>query len=207
MRTVITTAVLLLAVTGAAPAQWLLRVEPNHSSINFAVPVAAGITKVRGSFREFTVDIKYDDKQILNSSVTVSINASSVDTNNDMRDADLKGEKFFDVAQHPTVTFKSLRIEQRAHGYAAVGPLQINGITKIVEVPFTIAGTDAVNGRPLIGIDSSLKLNRKDFDLGTDWRHSAIPNFLGDSVTIDINVVTRPGTREATAPRTQGASL
>jgi len=48
------------------------------------------------------------------------------------------------------------------------------------------------DGRPVWGFSTQLKLNRKDFDIGTDWVHTAIPNFIGDEVLIEIDLWTRP---------------
>ena len=190
---------LVLISAGPASGQWSLELEPNHSSISFAVPVAGGITKVRGAFRSFSVQITYAESEITQSKVIVTIEASSVDTNNEMRDEDLRGEKFFDVARHPLITFESRRIARRGEGYVAVGDLAINGIKRTVELPFVITRIDHVPERgPVLGVSSVWSVNRQDFDLGTDWRHSAIPNFLGDDVTVEIDLWTRVGKRTPT---------
>jgi polyisoprenoid-binding protein YceI len=187
---------LVLISAGPVSGQWSLELEPNHSSISFAVPVAGGITKVRGVFRSFVVKITYDENEITQSKVVVNIEATSVDTNNEMRDHDLRGETFFDVARHPLITFESRRIDRRGEGYVAVGDLVIKGIKRTVEVPFVITRIDHVPERgPVLGASSAWSVNRKDFDLGIDWRHSAIPNFLGDVVTVEVDLWTRTGKR------------
>ncbi len=74
-----------------------------------------------------------------------------------------------------------------------IGDLTMRGKTKTVELPVSVTGMSPTeDGRPVWGFSTRLKLNRKEFDIGTDWVHSAIPNFIGDEITVEIDLWTRP---------------
>lgn len=184
-----------------AASQWILDLEPNHSTVAFSVPIVGGLTTVTGNFRDFDVNITFNEEDITRSSVTATIKAYSIDTGIDMRDKDLRGPKFFDVSNHPEITFRSRRIEKRGEGYVAVGHFSMRGVTKEVELPFVITGLNwsGEEKHPSMGIAAEWKLNRQDYGVGSDWQHSAIPNFVGDEVTIQIFMWTRPGRKPETS--------
>lgn len=175
--------------------QWVLLIEPNHSTIGFSIPIMGGITKVTGKFTEVDCVICYDEEELTNSSVTLRIQAASVDTGIDMRDQDLETEKFFDVANSPEIVFESERIEKHDDGWYAIGSLSMRGASHQVELPFGFTGIQEHEGRPLVGIALSYTLNRHEFGVGSDWVHTAIPGFLGDEVTVDVFMYTRTGRR------------
>lgn len=173
---------LTLLVTPAF-GQWAMKVEPNHSTVGFSIPIMGGITKVTGKFSKFTVDIIYDEEDITKSSVKVEIDASSVDTGIDARDRDLQSKKFFDVANYPVITFKSRKIEKRGEGYVAIGELTLRGVTRVFELRFVFADRQKnKDGKLRIGVVANARLNRQDFGVGSDWVHSAVPNFLGKKI-------------------------
>lgn len=192
----------LLLLAPPASAQWVFKLEPNHSTVSFSVPIVGGLTTVRGTFKEFDAEIAYDEEHLEKSSVAATIKAYSVDTDIDMRDRDLRGPLFFDVSHHPEITFRSKQIEKRGeNSYVAIGALSIRGITREIELPFQITGVqwDEEHTKPVLGVAAKTILNRKDFGVGTDWRHSAIPNFLGDEVTVEIFLWTHRGKKQEAA--------
>jgi len=184
-----------LAVAVPVFAQWTFKLEPNHSTVAFSVPIAGGLTTVKGTFKDFEVDIAYDEEHVEKSSVVAAIKAYSVDTDVDSRDKDLRGPKFFDVANHSLITFRSKRIEKRGNDLVAIGDLSIRGVTKEIALPFVITGVQWNNEhtKPVLGIAAKCKVNRQDYGVGSDWQHSAIPNFIADEITIEINLWTRQG--------------
>lgn len=177
----------------AAP--WLFALEPNHSTIGFSVPIAGGLTRVGGAFTSFDADIVWEEDEPAAWSVMLRIDAASVDTNNEERDADLRGPRFFYASRHPRLLFRSRRIEKRGDRYLAIGDLTIRGVTRPVEIPFRITGVSRSDGRPLLGVSARWQLNRLDYGVGADWRHTAIPNFLGNEVAIAIDLWTTLGRR------------
>ena len=84
------------------------QIDPKHSDAQFAVTHLM-ISTVRGEFHSINGTVTLDDKNITNSSVNVTIDATTVDTREPARDNDLKSANFFDVAKYPTFTFKSTR--------------------------------------------------------------------------------------------------
>lgn len=156
-----------LVAAPAARAQDNYTLDPAHTSVGFKVRHMM-VTNVKGSFGTVSGSIKFDPKKIENSSVEVTIDAASIDTNNEKRDTHLKSADFLDVATHPAITFKSKSIAKKGDQWVATGDLTIRGVTKVVELPFTLSGP-ATNpwGQQVIGVDGALQINRSDF--GASW--------------------------------------
>ena len=188
---------LTLLVTPAF-GQWALKVEPNHSTVGFSIPIMGGITKVTGKFIGMEVEIHYDEEDITKSSVEVVLKADTIDTGIDDRDRDLQGPKFFDVANHPTITFQSSKVEKSEEGFVAFGELTMRGVTRQIAIPFVFSQvTKSKEGRLRMGVVASFTLNRQDYGVGSDWVHSAVPNFIGDEVTVEMFVYIRGRKAEA----------
>src|SRR6201988_579501 len=106
------------------------QIDPRHSSAQFAVTHLM-ISTVRGEFHGVTGTVVLDDSDLSKSSVSVTIDATSVDTREPDRDKHLKSADFFDVANHPTITFQSSKVESDGAGKLRVtGDLTIRGNTK-----------------------------------------------------------------------------
>jgi len=142
-------------------------VDRTHSSVGFAVKHMV-VSKVKGYFNDYTVNIVYDDKDITKSSVEVAIKTASIDTKEAKRDEHLRSTDFFDAAKSPEITFKSKRIEKSGENYVAIGDLTMRGVTKEIKLTFTFAGvvTDPY-GNTRLGLSASTKLNRQDY--GLSW--------------------------------------
>jgi len=184
-------AVILLAVglvAGTTRAADTYTIDRAHSSIQFIVKHLV-VTKVKGEFNEFAGTILYDDKDIVKSSVEVTIKAASIDTKDAKRDDHLRGPDFFETAKFPEITFKSKRIEKTGDGFAAVGDLTMHGVTKEIRIPFTIAGviTDPW-GNVRLGLSAETELNRQDY--GVSWSKKLDNGGLvaGDDVQIELEV-------------------
>jgi polyisoprenoid-binding protein YceI len=178
-----------LSLPGAAAnSNW--QIDPAHSSAQFSVRHMA-ISTVRGAFSKVSGMVALDDKDISKSTVDVSIDANSVDTRVPDRDNDLRSDKFFDVVHHPSITFKSKRVEQVAPGKLKVtGDLTIRGTTK--EVVLDVEGPTAPMkdpwGNTRTAATATTKINRQDF--GVKW-NAALDNggvVVGDDVSIVIDV-------------------
>jgi polyisoprenoid-binding protein YceI len=177
---------LVLAATSTAAEKY--DIDRSHSSVGFAVRHMV-VTKVRGEFNEWSGTILYDDKDITRSSVEVSIRVASIDTKDAKRDEHLRSPDFFDVENHPTITFKSKRIEKKENGLVAVGDLTIRGVTKEIEIPFDFAGTVVdPYGNTRLGLSAKASVNRQDF--GVSWSKKLDTGGLvvGDEVEIGIEV-------------------
>lgn len=166
-------------------------IDAAHSNIGFSIPIAGGLSNVRGKFGDFTVTIVYDDKDVTKSSVEAVIKATSIDTGIDRRDTHLRNADFFDVEKYPEITFKSSRIEKKGKGFIAHGTFSMHGVSKEIAIPFTVNGvnSDAKTGKTVLGATGKTTLNRRDY--GINYANPANPTFLGDTIEIELNLITK----------------
>jgi polyisoprenoid-binding protein YceI len=186
--------VLLFAVTTAAQVAGTIGSHPidnAHSTVGFSVPILGGLSQVKGKFTDFAITLNHDEKDITKSSVNVVIKATSVDTGIDRRDAHLRTADFFDVEKFPEITFKSERIEKKGKQFIAHGPLTMHGVTKQIAMPFSITGTykNPTNNKTTMGYSAKMVLNRRDY--GINYSRQDSPTFVGDEITVEIELVTR----------------
>src|SRR4051812_24431251 len=85
------------------------QIDLSHAAINFAVRHLV-VSKVRGKFTKWSGNINLDDADLSKSSVDVTIEAASIETHNEQRDAHLRSGDFLEAEKHPTITFKSKRV-------------------------------------------------------------------------------------------------
>jgi len=166
-------------------------IDMNHSTVGFSVPIMGGLSKVKGKFMDFNINLSNDEHDITKSSVNVVIKAASVDTGIEGRDKHLRTADFFDVEKFPEITFQSSRIEKRGKQLIAHGTLTMHGISKEIALPFTITGVDenADKTKKNVGYSASLVLNRRDY--GINYEHKTVPNFVGDNITVEIDLITK----------------
>ena len=173
-------ALLLLPAAASADAvTWT--VDPVHSDVAFKV--RHFLTPVRGEFNDFDGVVVYDPENPAVSRVEVTVQAASIDTDNERRDGHLRSDDFFAAETHPTLTFKSKKVEQGADGLAVTGDLTIRGVTKEVTVPVEVLGVMGDKA----GFATQFVLDRHDY--GVSWNNVLDQGgtVLGDEVTIDLN--------------------
>ncbi len=169
-----TTVVLLLSLIGigthAAPSSDYV-VSRELSAVSFTVYKWA-VLKEEGRFKEVSGHVHYDPARPQDSTVDVSINTASLDTNNAGRDSVLRSDDFFDVERYPTMRFVSRRVQQRPDKKLAVeGDLTIHGVTKPIDVAVTVNGVNEVEhvGR-LAGFETTFHIDRTTFGVnGSKW--------------------------------------
>lgn len=174
MKVLFTLIVLITAVFNIQAQQYKPVAEKSNITFtikNFGINTSGSTTGLKGT-------IKFDANNVAASSFNVSVEANTINTNNNMRDDHLKKEDYFNVAKYPAISFVSTGITGSKDQYTVTGNLTIKGVSKSVSFPFTTKN-DA-NGLTFSG---SFEINRKDFGVGGS---SAV---LGNSVTIDLKVV------------------
>lgn len=162
------------------------RIDPNHSSANFAVKHLL-VSTVRGRFAGgVTGTIHLDSKDITKSSVTADIKTETVDTDNSSRDKDLRSANFFDVEKYPEIKFQSTSIQHRGDDYVAVGNLTIKDVTKQVELPFTLTQAEA-RGKKKLGIEASLTINRLEYHVDYDSTGTTVSKEVKIEIDLEAN--------------------
>jgi polyisoprenoid-binding protein YceI len=178
------------ATTTPQTATTTWNIDPVHSVAEFKVKHMM-ISNVKGQFTRVKGVLSLDETDVTNSGVEASIEAASINTRDEQRDAHLKSADFFDVEKFPVLSFKSTRITRVADGELAVaGDLTIHGVTR--NVVFNVEGPTAAAKDPWgnirRGLSATAKINRKDF--GLTW-NSALETgglLVGDEITITLDL-------------------
>jgi polyisoprenoid-binding protein YceI len=187
-RVVLIFSTLLLFVPALADAA-IWEIDSNHSSAQFMVRHLM-VSNVKGEFRvSGAIDI--DDKDITKSKINVTIDAASVNTGVEMRDADLKSANFFDVAKFPVMTFVSKKITNMGKGKLKItGDLTLHGVTRaiVLDVDGPSAAVKDPWGKLRRGASAKAKLNRRDYGLTYNKVIESGGVVIGDDVAINIDV-------------------
>ena len=162
------------------------KIDPNHSSANFSVKHML-VSTVRGRFGGgVTGTIHFDSQDITKSSVVAVIKTSTVNTDNESRDKDLRSANFFEVDKYPEIKFESTKVEKRGDDYVATGNLTIKDVTRQVELPFSLAQTEA-RGRKKLGIETSLSINRFDYHVNYDPTGAGVSKEVKIEIDLEAN--------------------
>jgi polyisoprenoid-binding protein YceI len=159
-----------------------------HSNLGFEVRHL--FSKIPGKFADFTGQIQYDEGNPEQSSVEVKIDAKSITTSDDQRDADLKSPNFFDVAKYPQITFKSKTVKKTGDGkFDVSGDFTMHGVTKevVLKVELLGKGPGPKEGTTVSGWEATTAIKRSDY--GLTWNKVIEgTQVVGDDVTIDLKV-------------------
>jgi polyisoprenoid-binding protein YceI len=162
-------------------------VDPSHSSVGF-VARHLMITKVRGRFTSFSGTAEIGANP-LNSTLTASVDLSSVDTGDAGRDGHLKSEDFFSVEHHPEMTFVSTGIKEDGDDYRLFGDLTIKGVTHQVDFDLEFEGVETDPwGNTKAGFTAETDINRKDW--GLEWNVALETGgvLVSDKVKIQLDI-------------------
>jgi polyisoprenoid-binding protein YceI len=178
---------LAAGVASAQPATW--QIDPSHSSAQFSVRHMM-VSNVRGEFAKMSGTVLWDGKTFATAQVNVTIDAASINTREPKRDDHLRSADFFDVANHPTLAFKSTKIEPAAAGALKMtGDLTTRGVTRPVVFDVAPPGDvvrDARGARA--GATAVTKISRKDFGLTWNVALEAGGVLVSDKVKITLDV-------------------
>jgi polyisoprenoid-binding protein YceI len=165
-------------------------IDATHSVAEFKVRHLM-ISNVKGSFPKATGVLSLDESDLSKSSVTASIDVSSIETRDAQRDGHLKSADFFDVEKFPTMEFKSTRVTAKGAGEGTVeGDLTIRDVTKpvVFQVEGPTAPTKDPWGNMRVGVSAITKISRKEFGLTWNTLLEAGGAMVGDEVTITLDV-------------------
>lgn len=168
----------------STPSTW--KVDPTHSELSFSIRHM--VSRVRGQFDTWTGTIIADPNDWNTASVEVVAQTSTIDTNNERRDEDLRSPNHFDAEANPTVTFKSTKVTRYAGDSVQVaGNLTIHGVTKPVVLRGHFNGMTGAPGKRRAGFEAETTINRQDFNMTWNRIVEGI-SMLGDEVKIEIDI-------------------
>ncbi|HUX88577.1 MAG TPA: YceI family protein [Chloroflexota bacterium] len=166
------------------------KIDAAHTVVEFAVKHMMFST-VKGSFSKVNGQIEFDPEHPERSSVVAEAEAASVTTRDEGRDGHVRSADFFDVENHPTISFRSTKVQSKGRGEEAkvMGDLTIHGVTKEVafDAEFLGEGPDPWGGSR-VGFNATTTINRKDFGLQWNVPLEKGGFLVGDSVKITLDV-------------------
>jgi polyisoprenoid-binding protein YceI len=157
---------LLVLSTTSFAQKW--NVDKAHAKIGFTVTHLM-LSEVDGNFKKFDATLTSAKPDFSDAVFNLNIDPSSVDTDNEQRDNDLRSERFFDVAKYPDITFKSSSVKLiQGNKYKVAGNLTMHGVTKPVELDLTLngIGKSMRTQKPIAGFKVTGTINRTDFGVG-----------------------------------------
>lgn len=158
--------------TGVIAQNW----KPTNANVFFKLKML-GAT-VEGKFKGFSGTLKFDPNNLASSSLNASVDATTLDTDNNLRNKHLKEkEDFFNVEKYPLLKMKTTKIEKEGNNFVGYFDLTIKETTKLVKIPFTFKqeGNNAT-------FQGSAVINRRDWSVGGGtWG-------MSDNVTFTIAV-------------------
>ncbi len=160
--------------------------DKNHAVLGFVVTHMM-ISDVEGRFTSFDIKLSSPDtNNFTNAVINVTADVTSINTDNTKRDDHLRGPDFFDVAQYPVLTFKSISlIPTSDKKYKLSGDLTMQGITKPVQLNVIMKGPleNPYTKKTTVGFKVSGTLKRSDFNIGSSFTSAMV----SDEVRIDAS--------------------
>ena len=164
-------------------------IDKVHSHVGFTVRHLM-VATARGQFKEYSGKLRLDPKDFGKSVFEGEIEVASIDTGNADRDNHLRTNDFFDVQNHPKITFKSSSIETKGEGeYTVHGDLSIRGVTKPVALEVEFHGTSKTpHGKTVAGLSARGTINRKEFGVTFDMVLETGGVALADKVKLELDI-------------------
>ncbi len=158
-------------------------VDPMHTFVGFDIG-HLGLSRVQGRFDKLAGSIRVDTKNPDNSSVQITLQTDSVDTNVAPRDADLRSVNFFEATKYPEMTFSSNHIHRKGKGYVAEGILTLKGVVKPLTLSFKVYGPikDPWGGNRVGILADPVTIHRSEFGMTYD------ADSISDDVTVRISL-------------------
>lgn len=164
------------------------KLDPAHTEIGFNVKHMM-VTTVHGKFDKFDGTVSIDDKDPAKDTVEVEIEAGSIDTGNDKRDAHLKSADFFDAEKFPKITFKSTKVKKAKGGLDVTGDLNMHGVVKTItlKVEGPTKEEKTPFGTTVRAVSATSTLNREDWGLKWNKALEGGGVLVSKDVKLDLN--------------------
>jgi polyisoprenoid-binding protein YceI len=147
-----------------------------------------GVSKVRGRFQDFEVDVVVGPS-LADTSVTATIQTASIDTGNTDRDAHVRTPDLLDVEKRPTMVFRSTSIAESRDGWIIDGELTIGDVTRPQRLDLEFGGVEEFPGGPRhAGFEATGELRRKEFGIDIAMPPGISAVALGDVIKIELDI-------------------
>lgn len=166
-----------------APAEGAYALDNVHSTIVYKIR-HMGVANFYGRFNKMSGSFNWDPSKPDATSVEITIDAASIDSNSKQRDGHLNSPDFFNTKEFPTITFKSKSMRQSGDGWELTGDLTLLGKTREISSKFVPVGTKKTDKGELAGFDAYFKFKRSDFGMNYGIENGA----LGDEVEVMLGV-------------------
>ena len=168
-------------------------IDTNHSLIEFAA-LHNTIAWVKGRFQKFSGTVNVDEKDLLKSTVDLTIDTRSVQSQAVQGREDLiNGEELLDSNKYPEISFKSKQITQKApNEFIVNGDLTLRGITKQVQVPLTFNGIVTTRMGVAAGFSGHLTLKLSDFGVPFAREFEPGKRVVGDELKVELQIEAKP---------------
>jgi polyisoprenoid-binding protein YceI len=168
-------------------------IDQNHSLIEFAAK-HFDIAWVKGRFKSFSGKIDVNEQDLLRTTVELTIDASSLDSQAvQMREDLIKGEEMLEVAKYPTIAFKSTSISQQGPtDFVVTGALTMRGITRQVQIPLRFGGLVNTRMGPRAGFSGELTLNKSDFQVPFNREFEPGRYVVADDIKVELQIEAAP---------------
>jgi polyisoprenoid-binding protein YceI len=172
-------------VPGYIAGTWVI--DPVHTDVGFVVRHMV-VAKVRGRFQTFEGQIVTGENPA-DSSVTATIDLTSIDTGNQQRDDHIRSADFFEVETYPTMTYRSTGVRKDGADLVLDGKLTLKGVTKDVPLRLELNGfgPDAYGGTRA-GFTATAEINRRDFGVNFNAAIETGGAVVADKVAIHLEV-------------------
>jgi polyisoprenoid-binding protein YceI len=187
-RTLFASAALAAAIAAQAQTTtW--KIDPAHSGADFTVK-HLGISNVHGHFGGVTGVVTLDEKNLSKSSVTATIDTTTVDTGVAQRNNHLKSPDFFDVAKYPTMTFVSKSLTEQGGTKKLTGDLTLHGVTKSVTLDLEGPSKEqaGMQGEIRRAFSATTSIHRQDFGLTWGGNLKSGDAVVGDDIKVELDV-------------------
>ncbi|HET7550116.1 MAG TPA: YceI family protein [Gemmatimonadaceae bacterium] len=166
------------------------KLDPAHTTVEFSAKHMM-ITTVKGSFSDVSGTIEADEAHPDSSSAEASIDAASIDTRSEQRDAHLRSADFLDVENNPVISFRSKQVRGAAgkagDSFQVTGDLTIRGVTREVTLDTTYEGKIRdMEGKERAGFSATTTIDRRDFGLVWNQALETGGLLVGNEITITI---------------------
>lgn len=176
-------AVLVLTIAGSlAHAADTFKVDPVHAFVAFRIK-HLDVSYSYGRFNNPTGTVTWDSADPTKSSINIEVKTDSVDTDNEKRDAHLKGPDFFDAKQFPTISFKSTAIKAAGENkFEVTGDLTLHGVTKSITINLDKTGEKQTQMGYRAGWETMFKIKRSDYGM------TNMVGPVGDEVDLVVSI-------------------